>query len=301
MSKTTTSTWVWGCPPGWWMVGCRSLDYNFVSILFLATKRRLARSTKLWPPFKDGCAPSTTTTLKVMLAASAQWNGSNTSSSIRLLSAKHSLTMSRSGSEILLRRTSHFHLLALNVKLYLTSWMWSHATWCLTLLTLSTAMRTMMQRKMILHSAMTLSTMLYFADVFKKQHWQRSEHYHYFSAWIRGRRKKRAMWVILIRSLSQSWKLLYSNYLSDTCHAACLFGWRPTYWVARMICCTTLFCVFGLAMMSPTTSELCVLSTCNALLAICTVHGHFQLCWTLQLIKAPRISMCAFNLHADLL
>jgi hypothetical protein len=41
--------------------------------------------------------------------------------------------------------------------------------------------------------------------------------------------------------------------------------------------------------------KLCVLSTCNALLAICAVHGHFQLRWTLQLIKAPRISMCIFE------
>jgi len=61
------------------------------------------------------------------------------------------------------------------------------------------------------------------------------------------------------------------------------------------MCCTTLFCVLALAMMSPTTSELCVLLTYNALLAICAVHGHFQLRWTLQLIKAPRISMCVFE------
>ncbi len=103
------------------------------------------------------------------------------------------------------------------------------------------------------------------------------------------------MRVILTRSLSRSQKLLYSSYLSDTCHAARLFGWRPTYWATRTMCYTTLFCVLALAMMSPTTSELCVLSTCNALLAICAVHGHFQLRWTLQLIKAPRISMCAFE------
>jgi hypothetical protein len=64
---------------------------------------------------------------------------------------------------------------------------------------------------------------------------------------------------------------------------------------ARTMCCTTLFYMLALTMMSPTTLELCVLLTCNALLAICTVHGHFQLCWTLQLIKAPRISMCTFE------
>jgi hypothetical protein len=34
--------------------------------------------------------------------------------------------------------------------------------------------------------------MLYFADVFKRQHWRKSERYHYFSAWIR-RRRRRAM------------------------------------------------------------------------------------------------------------
>ncbi len=152
-----------------------------------------------------------------------------------------------------------------------------------------------MRRRMILHSVVTLSTMLHFADVFKRQHWQKSERYHYFSAWIRRRKRRRAMRVILTRSLSRNQKLLYSSYLSDTCHAARLFGWRPTYWAARTMCCTTLFYMLALTMMSPTTLELCVLLTCNALLAICTVHGHFQLRWTLQLIKAPRISMCTFE------
>jgi len=141
------------------------------------------------------------------------------------------LTMFRSHSEILLRHTSCLHILALSVKSYSTSrktsWTWSYTAWCLTLLTLSIAMRivmrTVMRRRMILHSAMTLSAMLYFADVFKRQHWQKSERYQYFSVWIR-RRRRRAMQVILTRSLSQSRRLLYSSYLSDTCHAAHLFG-----------------------------------------------------------------------------
>jgi hypothetical protein len=130
---------------------------------------------------------------------------------------------------------------------------------------------------MILHSAVTLSAMLYFANIFKRQHWRKNKRYHYFSAWINRRRRRRVMRVILTRSLSQNKKLLYSSNLSDTCHAARLFGWRPTYWATRTMCCTTLLCVLALAMMSPTTSELCVLSTCNALLAIYAMHGHFQL------------------------
>ncbi|CAM6059209.1 unnamed protein product [Sphagnum tenellum] len=31
-----------------------------------------------------------------------------------------------------------------------------------------------MQRRMILHSVVTLSAMLYFADIFKRQHWQKT-------------------------------------------------------------------------------------------------------------------------------
>ncbi len=232
MWRTTMSAWVWGCPPERWMVGRRSLDYNVVSVLLLAARRRLARSARLRLLFRDGCAPSATTTLKVMLTASTQQNGPSTSGSIQLLIAKHSLTMFRSHSEILLRHTSCLHLLALNVKSYSTSrktsWTWSYTTWCLTLLTLliamRTVMRTVMRRRMILYSAMTLSAMLYFADVFKRQHWQKNERYQYFSAWIKRKRRRRAMQVILTRSLCRSRRLLYSSYLSDTCHATHLFG-----------------------------------------------------------------------------
>jgi len=72
MWRTMMSAWVWGCPPERWMVGRRSLDYNVVFVLLLAARRRLARSARLRLLFRDGCAPSATTTLKVMLTASTQ-------------------------------------------------------------------------------------------------------------------------------------------------------------------------------------------------------------------------------------
>jgi len=64
------------------MVGHRSLDYNAISVLLLAARRRLAQSARLRPLITDGCAPSVTTTLKVMLATSTQRNGPSTSGSI---------------------------------------------------------------------------------------------------------------------------------------------------------------------------------------------------------------------------
>jgi hypothetical protein len=62
-----------------------------------------------------------------------------------------------------------------------------------------------------------------------RQNWRQYERYLYLIAWVRRKRMRTAIRVILIRSLSPSPTLPYSNYPARTFHAGRLFGWRPTY------------------------------------------------------------------------